>query len=91
MDDSNLNLLRTFQKSVTCFLDEEEKLGFLKQKEVDKIISIENMLDELIVEKTVRHDNQQKQEENVRLKYHLADNDGGFDAHLVHKRNQPEL
>ena len=43
-----LMLLTSLLEAITKFLDEEEELGFLEQKSVDVITSVEGMLKELI-------------------------------------------
>ena len=41
-------LLSTLLEAITSFLDQEEKLGFLEQDVIDKLIAIEKMIDEVI-------------------------------------------
>ena len=51
-----LTLLMTLLNAITSFLDEEEKLGFLEQDVIDKLMSIEAMLDEVIFGITYKKD-----------------------------------
>lgn len=43
-----LLLLTGLLESLTAFLDEEEKYGFLQQDVVDKLLAVESMINELI-------------------------------------------
>lgn len=85
-------LIKTFLRAVTFFLDEEEKLGFLSQENVDSIIIIENMLQEEL-----------SKDESKRCFKHSApavltyipflddDSDGEMDVHFSHKKNELQL
>ena len=49
-------LLSTLLEAITSFIDQEEKLGFLEQDIVDKLIAVERMIDEVIFGMTHKND-----------------------------------
>lgn len=51
-----LLLLKLLLDAITSFLDQEEKLGFLEQDIVDKLIAVERMIDEVIFGMTCKND-----------------------------------
>lgn len=51
-----LLLLKVLLDAITSFLDQEEKLGFLEQDVVDKILAVERMIDEVIFGMTHKND-----------------------------------
>lgn len=51
-----LLLLKLLLDAITSFLDQEEKLGFLEQDIVDKLIAVERMIDEVIFGMTYKND-----------------------------------
>lgn len=52
-----LILLTGLLEALTNFIDDEEKLGFLQQDVVDKLIAVESMIDEVILGMTYKKDN----------------------------------
>lgn len=56
-----LILLTTLLDAITSFLNQEEKLGFLEQDVVDKLIAIEQMIDEVIFGMTYKKDESSSQ------------------------------
>ena len=48
-------LLSTLLEAITSFIDQEEKLGFLEQDIVDKLIAVERMIDEVIFGMTYKN------------------------------------
>ena len=52
-----LILLTGLLEALTNFIDEEEKLGFLQQDVIDKLIAVESMVGEIIFGMTYKKDN----------------------------------
>lgn len=77
-----LLLLTTLLETITSFLDQEEKLGFLEQDVVDKLIAIEKMIDEVIFGMTYQKD-ESSSEQMQELMYIPFFDD--FDEEYTHK------
>lgn len=76
-------LIQHFLKEVTEFLDEEERLGFLSQKNVDRIVVVEDMLKDELREATKQPAKQKEQEKTPPIATHIFyDCDGGMDCEL---------
>lgn len=74
------NMMQRFLKNVTEFLDEEERLGFLSQKNVDRIVIVEDMLREEL--QKAKQPAKQKEQEKTTKTHVFCDNDGGMDCEL---------
>ena len=77
-----LLLLTTLLETITSFLDQEEKLGFLEQDVIDKLIAIEKMIDEVIFGMTYQKD-ESSSEQMQELMYIPFFDD--FDEEYTHK------
>lgn len=86
-----LTLIKELLDTITLFLDTEEKLGFLSQTEVDKIVDIEDMLQDLLSTRTKKSDSVPPSYTKTIQTFILCDDDTECDTHLAHQRNQPEL
>lgn len=90
------NMMQRFLKNVADFLDDEEKLGFLSQKNADKVVAVEDMLREEL-QKAKQHTEQKEQKEaTLTTTYTFFDNDdGGMDCelfmHKISKNDELEL
>lgn len=87
-----LILLTNFLESLTSFLDEEEKLGFLQQDIVDRIISVENMIMNIIFEMTRKNDGMTSEvRQSQELMYVPAIDEDADDEFTYKNHNQLEL
>ena len=77
-----LLLLTTLLETITSFLDQEEKLGFLEQDVVDKLIAIEKMIDEVIFGMTYQKDESSSEQMQEPMYVPFLDE---FDEEYTHK------
>ena len=81
-----LLLLTEILESLTNFLDEEEKIGFLEQNLVDKLIAIEQMIDEVIFGMTYKKDESSSQSSQLQELMYVPflDEDDVEYSHKIH-------
>ena len=86
-----LLLLTTLMEAITAFLDQEEKLGFLEQDVVDKLIAVEKMLDEVIFGITYKKDESAPAEQQGLMYVPFLDDLDEEYTHKAHHEFELEL
>lgn len=79
-------LLTELLTALSNFLDQEEKLGFLQQDVVDKIIAVERMIDEILFGMTYQKEEPTQVSQSQELMYVPFFND--LDEEFTHKAHQ---
>lgn len=86
-----LVLLTELLEALTHFLDEEEKLGFLHQDVVDRLIFIENMINEVIFGMTRKKDTSLEISQQQELMYVPAIDESADDEFTYKNHHQNEF
>lgn len=79
-------LLTELLTALSNFLDKEEKLGFLQQDVVDKIIAVERMIDEILFGMTYQKEEPTQVSQSQELLYVPFFDD--LDEEFTHKAHQ---